>query len=120
MSNTSTPPAPAPATRSATKAVFTHAVDIILNNMNVTSTNVLDNFGLDDIADILALDDAAIEGLTYPDPDRRVTQPHPWQDFAFFNRILYLFTYFTFGRLITVGISIKSGHAKDMEVGKDM
>jgi hypothetical protein len=75
MSNTTTAPPPAPVTRSATKAAFTHIVDIVLDNTNVT--DALNHFGIDDIADILTLDDVAIEGLTYPDPDPNITQPHP-------------------------------------------
>jgi hypothetical protein len=74
MSNTSTPPPPAPVTRSATEAAFAHVVDIVLDNVNVT--NALNHFGLDDIANIITLDDTAIEGLTYPDSDPKVTQPH--------------------------------------------
>jgi hypothetical protein len=75
MSNTTTAPPRAPVTRSATKAAFTHIVDIVLDNTNVT--NALDHFGIDDIADILTVDDAAIEGFTYLDPDPNITQPHP-------------------------------------------
>jgi hypothetical protein len=72
MSNSTTTAPPAPVTRSATKAAFTHIVDIVLDNVNVA--NASDHFG---IADIRTLDDAAIEGLTYPDPDPNITQPHP-------------------------------------------
>jgi hypothetical protein len=75
MSNNTTTPPPAPVIRSATKAAFPHIVDIVLDNVNVT--NALDHFGTDDIADILTLDDASIEGLTYRGPDPKITKPHP-------------------------------------------
>jgi hypothetical protein len=75
MSNTTTATPPAPVTRSATKAAFTHIVDIILDNTNVTDALV--HFDIDDIADILTLDDVAIEGLTNPDPDPNITQSDP-------------------------------------------
>jgi hypothetical protein len=73
---TNTPiPTPVPNTRSATKAAFTHVVDVVLDNQNIT--NALAKAGLDDIGDILAFDDAAIIDLKYPDPDPNVTQLHP-------------------------------------------
>jgi hypothetical protein len=65
---------PVPLTRAATKAAFTHVVDVILDNVNVTSA--LAEADIDDVVDILTLDDATITSLTYADPDPNVTQPH--------------------------------------------
>jgi hypothetical protein len=63
-----------PITGTASKAAFTHVMDNIIQNPNITSA--LQSHDIEDILKFLILTDTDVDTLTYPDPDTKVTIVH--------------------------------------------
>jgi hypothetical protein len=61
-------------TRTAAKAAFTHVMDNVIQNTNVTKA-LIDN-GIKDIVALLILTDEDVDSLTYNDSDPNVITPH--------------------------------------------
>jgi hypothetical protein len=60
--------------REASKASFTHIMDNVLQNPNVTSS--LAAIGIEDTFGLFTLTDAIVDNLTYPAPDPNVRASH--------------------------------------------
>jgi hypothetical protein len=66
---------PTPIARAAAKAAFTHVMDNVIQNTNVTKA--LTDSGIDDIVALLILTDNNVDSLMYKDSDPTITTKYP-------------------------------------------